>query len=187
MTSSGYWKKCQKNQPNNPSPNGHQIRPRNCSKLPSDLFDLWWENKFLLRLNATSLCQSLRARRISVTSVNVRRRADTQRRSEYRAAFDYTIDRRWSYIWFSVKWNVHMASSRSNIRLVVFIKTLFCLSYIIHAPTVKSDPRLAPLHKSDRIPYCQCLKILRRQIVQILGAWTPGYYVAYCRRLLFAP
>jgi len=116
------------------------------------------KNQFLLRLNATSLCQSLRARRISVTSVNIRRRADTRFRSEYRAAFDCTIDRRWSYIWFSVKWNLNMASSSSNIRHFAFIKTLFCPSYIIHAPTVKSDPRLAPLHKSDRIPYCQCFE-----------------------------
>ena len=48
-----------------------------------------------------------------------------------------------------------IASSTSKIRLVVFIKTLFYLSQIIHNPAMKKDKRLAPLPKNGRIPYCQ--------------------------------
>ena len=41
-----------------------------------------------------------------------------------------------------------MASSTSQIILIVFIRTLFYLSYIIHAPNLKNGPRLAPIKKA---------------------------------------
>jgi len=70
------------------------------------------------------------------------------------------------------KWNVNMALSTSHIILVVFIRTIFYLSYIIHASTLKNDPRLAALHKSGRIPYCQCFwKYMEDRGAQILGTW----------------
>jgi len=46
------------------------------------------------------------------------------------------------------KMNINMVSSRSKIRFVLFIRTLFYLSYIINALTLKNDPRLASLPKN---------------------------------------
>jgi hypothetical protein len=44
-----------------------------------------------------------------------------------------------------------MASITSKSGLVLFIRTLFYLSYIIHASTLNKDPRFAPLHNMVRI------------------------------------
>jgi hypothetical protein len=49
----------------------------------------------------------------------------------------------------------NVPSKTSQVRLFVFIRTIFCLIYIIHSPDLKNDPRLAPLHESLGIPYCQ--------------------------------
>jgi hypothetical protein len=73
----------------------------------------------------------------------------------------------------------------SKIRLVLFISTLFYLSYIIHAPTLKNDTTLAPLHKSGRITNCQCFwKYVEGRVYK---SWVPdrrGQYVSYGRRLI---
>jgi hypothetical protein len=50
-----------------------------------------------------------------------------------------------------------MDLSTSKIRLVLFIRKLFFLSYIIHAPNFKNDLRFASLAKNGRIAYCQCV------------------------------
>jgi hypothetical protein len=90
------------------------------------------ESRLHLRLNTSSPCQKKFTK-----SVNVRRRADKWCRTAFGAAVDWKIDHSWNYIWVTEKWNVNMALSKSKIRIVLFIGTLFYLSYIIHAHTMK--------------------------------------------------
>jgi hypothetical protein len=40
------------------------------------------------------------------------------------------------------------------------------------SPTIKNDPRFAPIPKAGISILPVCLKIHRRQVVQILGAWS---------------
>ena len=57
-------------------------------------------------------------------------------------------ERPWTEKSITEKMIINMVSSRSKIRFGLFFRTLFYLSYIINALTLKNDPRLASLPKN---------------------------------------
>ena len=66
-------------------------------------------------------------------------------------------------------------------------QALFYLSYVIHAPTLKNDTRLAPLLKSGRIPCCLCFRKYIKYM--FYKSWTPrrrGAYISYGESLFLA-
>ena len=50
-------------------------------------------------------------------------------------------------MWVKEKLNINMFTNTSKIILVLFIRELYYLSYINHAPALKNDPLLAALPK----------------------------------------
>jgi len=82
---------------------------------------------------------------------------------------------------------VNIVSSTPKIIFVLFIRTLFCLSYIIHAPTLKNDPRLAYLPKSGRIFYCLCFrKYIKFMMYKFRAPLRQGDYISNGRCLILA-